>query len=114
MDDSDVSIYDAVAREMWEETGLRVKRFVEFLGLQKWGEAGKTWGKFSYLVEVDQDEATEVRVQEGEHDAFLWVGEEDVRTILKEEVDGVKFVVPEVGDAVLKGFRIIGKKNERG
>lgn len=66
-DPTDKSISESVARELFEETGLRMTRILaEILPptvfLTGWGKRQKTWLKVSFVVEVTAD--SEARVEE--------------------------------------------------
>ncbi|MGV9821268.1 NUDIX hydrolase [Nocardia xishanensis] len=62
---------ECVARELFEETGLRVRSITEFLGGIDYATRTKPRvRKFSFLVEV---EPGEVALAPGEHDAFAWI-----------------------------------------
>lgn len=121
IDAGESSIYEALVREVKEETGLSVTSITAFLGVEEWDEGkNKRWGKFTYIVEVSEDvEHVDVKLQESEHDAFIWASEEGVRFMVEESgsdpranVDWTvgsprgpwEFVVRDVGDMVLKGF----------
>jgi 8-oxo-dGTP pyrophosphatase MutT (NUDIX family) len=85
---SDNSIFDAVAREIWEETGCHLSRILEFVGINTWVKGpeygSRKWGKFVFLAEVaelgDTDELDKVPISlaDDEHRAYSWVTEEDV------------------------------------
>ncbi|WP_225725733.1 MULTISPECIES: NUDIX hydrolase [unclassified Nocardia] len=62
---------ECVARELLEETGLRVREIVEFLGGFDYATRTKDRvRKFTYVVEA---EPGEVALEPGEHDAFAWI-----------------------------------------
>ena len=85
---SDNSIFDAVAREIWEETGCHLSRILEFAGINTWVKGpeygSRKWGKFVFLAEVaeleDADELDKVPISlaDDEHRAYSWVTEENV------------------------------------
>ncbi|KAF2773833.1 hypothetical protein EJ03DRAFT_370695 [Teratosphaeria nubilosa] len=82
-DDSDPTILHGAARELLEETGLRAKHFGALVGEPHvfTSGSGKRICKFCFLVEVEvEDEGVgEVRLDEREHQAFVWASEGEVR-----------------------------------
>ncbi|MET7770439.1 NUDIX domain-containing protein [Nocardia sp. NPDC005366] len=62
---------ECVARELFEETGLRVRDITEFLGAIDYATRTKAKvRKFSFVVEAYPGD---VAVAPGEHDAFAWI-----------------------------------------
>ncbi|MFI9507503.1 NUDIX domain-containing protein [Nocardia sp. NPDC052566] len=62
---------ECVARELLEETGLRVRSIVDYLGGFDYATRTKSRvRKYSYIVEV---EPGEVELAPGEHDAHAWI-----------------------------------------
>jgi 8-oxo-dGTP diphosphatase len=62
---------ECVVRELFEETGLRVRRITEFLGGFDYATRTKARvRKYSFVVQV---EPGEVALAPGEHDAFAWI-----------------------------------------
>lgn len=82
-DNEDQSILSAVGREVWEETGLLVSHIGPRVGADHIfsTRGGKIVCKFNFLVEAEKNEAGEldVKVDPNEHQAFVWVTEEEVR-----------------------------------
>ncbi|KAI1486874.1 NUDIX hydrolase domain-like protein [Biscogniauxia mediterranea] len=77
-DFEDETVLHSVARELWEESGLRAQRIGDELGVLDLFRTrrGLRVRKFTFLVEVD---GYDVRLDPSEHQAFLWASEEDVR-----------------------------------
>jgi 8-oxo-dGTP pyrophosphatase MutT (NUDIX family) len=107
VDAEDASILHGCARELWEETGLvarRVRRVVapaEGAFYEFTNSTGlKRFGKFHFEVDVA---AGEVRLDENEHQDYVWACEEDC---LRGVVDGreILFTAPAQRDIVLEGF----------
>lgn len=97
------TILEAAARELKEEAGLTVRRFVAEMWRARFstgrGERERWWDKFTFVAEVAEgapgktDEAVheaskmsevdligaKVKLDENEHQAWLWASEEDVR-----------------------------------
>ncbi|KAK8087247.1 NUDIX domain-containing protein [Apiospora phragmitis] len=95
-DPHDASILDAAARELAEEAGLRVRRFVAVVDRQRheWLDRGEIWRKVTFIVEAEadddeddelsaekrgEDETDEgrrsplrVRLDPEEHEDFVW------------------------------------------
>ncbi|PYH84421.1 NUDIX-domain-containing protein [Aspergillus uvarum CBS 121591] len=107
-DATDASILAGAAREVYEETGLRVVRFLALVGVDAWevvrADGVRRVVKFTFLVDVDlglsmgvqgvqgmQEEVERevegvvksgglgIRLEPAEHDAFVWATEEEVR-----------------------------------
>jgi 8-oxo-dGTP pyrophosphatase MutT (NUDIX family) len=86
-DAEDDSILHAAARELWEETGLRVKSFNRQVGtgIEFLNRGGRRIFKVSFLVEVEEVDTTEanglevvaVKLDPNEHQNWIWVTEED-------------------------------------
>ncbi|WP_054815351.1 NUDIX hydrolase [Nocardia arizonensis] len=69
--ESGESFAECVARELFEETGLRVRDITEFLGAIDYATRTKAKvRKFSFVVDAD---GGEVSLAPGEHDAFAWI-----------------------------------------
>ncbi|RAL17448.1 NUDIX hydrolase [Aspergillus homomorphus CBS 101889] len=98
---TDASVLAGAAREIREETGLMVARFVELVAVDEW-ERVRVDGvrkvvKFTFLVEVEGPTSISgdrgvgsapgevgsgdcwIRLDPAEHDAFVWATEEEVR-----------------------------------
>ncbi|MFE9321702.1 NUDIX hydrolase [Nocardia sp. NPDC052278] len=69
--ESGETLAECVVRELFEETGLRVRAITEFLGNFDYATRTKPRvRKYSFIVEV---EPGEVALAPGEHDAFAWI-----------------------------------------
>ncbi|KAK7921375.1 hypothetical protein PG985_009397 [Apiospora marii] len=102
-DPHDTSILDAAARELFEESGLRARRFVAVVDQQRheWVDRGEVWRKLTFIVEAEadgdddvefsgeeRDEVEEsngrrspplrVRLDPEEHEDFVWASREDL------------------------------------
>ena len=105
VDAEDPSILAGCAREVWEESGLRVSEFKEVIrpgndgsGAWEWEDRGKWWGKVCFLVDVEGD--AEVKLDPEEHQAFGW--------FTRKEVRGLDLWFKENGEAVENAFRVVG------
>jgi 8-oxo-dGTP pyrophosphatase MutT (NUDIX family) len=63
----------ALAREVSEETGWRLRRIEAIIADWEWTHNGVTRRELDYLVEVDGD-LSSPRLEVGKHDTFCWVG----------------------------------------
>jgi RimJ/RimL family protein N-acetyltransferase len=77
----------ALAREIEEETGWRLRRIEARLTDWEWQQHGVTRREFDYLVEVDGDLAAP-RLEEGKHDACAWLGPGDLELMMAGRTDG--------------------------
>ncbi|KAH9824545.1 NUDIX domain [Teratosphaeria destructans] len=108
-DDSDPTILHGAARELFEETGLRVQHFVALVGEPQvfTTGSGKRICKFLFLVEVEDERKGgmgKVRLDEREHQAFVWASEGEVREGRVGEVL-LRFTSREMEEVVLGCFR---------
>ncbi|KAH8814896.1 NUDIX hydrolase domain-like protein [Xylogone sp. PMI_703] len=108
-DDEDESILHAVARELWEEAGLRASNIGALVGKPHFflSSSGKQICKFNFLVDVYRsiDGRLEVKLDPVEHQNFLWANEEEVRARRVGNSD-LKFTTKESEDTILEGFRM--------
>ncbi|MEV0294244.1 NUDIX domain-containing protein [Nocardia sp. NPDC050710] len=74
--ESGESFAECVTRELFEETGLRVRAITEFLGAVDYATRTKARvRKFTFVVEADPGD---VALAPGEHDAFDWIDAADL------------------------------------
>ncbi|MFI5710390.1 GNAT family N-acetyltransferase [Kribbella sp. NPDC051620] len=78
---------EALAREVEEETGWRVREVVAAVTDWEWEYEGRVRREIDYLVEVDGDLARP-RLEEGKHDASAWVGPDDLELLMVNRTDG--------------------------
>ncbi|WP_344845293.1 NUDIX hydrolase, partial [Kribbella ginsengisoli] len=78
---------EALAREVEEETGWRVREVVAAVTDWEWEYEGRVRREIDYLVEVDGDLARP-RLEEGKHDAGAWVGPEELELLMVNRTDG--------------------------
>lgn len=101
IDAEDESILHGLARELWEETGLRVRRVTgigaDYTFLSRRAACIR---KFSFIVDV---EAYDVKLDPNEHAAFLWVTEDEARAKKCGDIDLVYTSKPQE-DAILQSF----------
>ncbi|KAI9930734.1 hypothetical protein ASPWEDRAFT_27234 [Aspergillus wentii DTO 134E9] len=84
---TDETLLAGVAREVLEETGLHVSRFVDLVSVEGWvkvrPEGVRRAVQYSFIVEVHESQASgwedAVRLDPAEHEDFVWVTQEEVR-----------------------------------
>ena len=77
----------ALAREVEEETGWRVRKIVATVTDWEWEWQGRVRRELDYLVTVDGD-LTRPRLEDGKHDASAWVGPDDLDLLMVNRTDG--------------------------
>jgi mutator protein MutT len=77
----------ALAREVEEETGWRVREIVFQVADWEWEYEGRVRRELDYLITVDGD-LTRPRLEEGKHDASAWVGPDDLDLLMVNRTDG--------------------------
>src|SRR5579875_608299 len=77
----------ALAREIEEETGWRLRRIEAQLADWEWAHEGVTRRELDYLVEVDGDLGAP-RLEEGKHDPYAWVGRDNLDLMMQGRRDG--------------------------
>ncbi|KAJ5718565.1 hypothetical protein N7488_004211 [Penicillium malachiteum] len=130
--DEDKTILDGVAREVLEESGLHVSRFVELVSAVGWTHKRRRDGvtiriaKYSFIVEVHEsvchDESTgtslvvpcdeiPVRLEASEHQAFGWAVEEEVRASMQPNSGICSFpTADQQGASILTAFELFGSR----
>ena len=83
-DEEDESILHAVARELWEEAGLKTAHIGEPLGEPHLfrSRGGKKIGRFVFVVSAERgsDDRFDVRLDPMEHQRFVWASLDEVKT----------------------------------
>jgi RimJ/RimL family protein N-acetyltransferase len=77
----------ALAREVEEETGWRVRSIDATVADWEWEYECRVRRELDYLVTVDGD-LTRPRLEEGKHDASAWVGPDDLELLMVNRTDG--------------------------
>ncbi|KAH9898958.1 NUDIX hydrolase domain-like protein [Xylariomycetidae sp. FL2044] len=103
--ENDATVLHAAARELLEESGLAARRI---LGLVRHDvidtpRSKKHILKISFLVEVDDD--AEVRLNPNEHEAFLWVGLDEVKARRCGDVK-LEWTHKEQEEAIKEAFKV--------
>jgi RimJ/RimL family protein N-acetyltransferase len=91
----------ALAREIAEETGWRLRRIEAVIADWEWEYDGRVRRELDYLVEVDGD-LSAPRLEEGRHDAYDWVGADNLALMMAGRTDGDR----RMRDIVAKAVRI--------
>jgi 8-oxo-dGTP pyrophosphatase MutT (NUDIX family) len=82
VEDGETSL-EALVREVYEETGWRVKRVLSELGEVVWiGDDGVERRELDYLVEVEGDLATP-RLEHPKHIEFAWLGADELDRVME-------------------------------
>ncbi|HEY2575221.1 MAG TPA: GNAT family N-acetyltransferase [Streptosporangiaceae bacterium] len=80
--------HQALAREIEEETGWRLRRIEAGIADWEWTvHDGIPRHELDYLVEVDGD-LSKPRLEAGKHDACAWVGPDDLELMMQGRTDG--------------------------
>lgn len=92
--DAGETVLEAAAREMKEETGLTVSRFVRDFDAIRFttgrGEEKREWAKFSFLAEVAEQEKSQaeraiadidlhIKLDAAEHSAWIWASSDEIQ-----------------------------------
>ena len=77
----------ALAREIAEETGWRLRRIEAEVADWEWSHDGITRRELDYLVEVDGDLGVP-RLEPGRHDGYAWLGPDNLDLMMAGRPDG--------------------------
>lgn len=81
------TLEEALAREIKEETGWELGRIGAQIADWEWEHDGVVRRELDYLVEVEGDLAAP-RLEAGKHDAYAWVGVDNLELLLNGRNDG--------------------------
>lgn len=110
----DETILEGTAREVREESGLHVARFIDLVSVDEWSRVKADVlhivAKFTFLVEVREVVGGSgwedgVKLEETEHQAFAWATEEEVCEGI--EGRGPYRFVGDQGGNLLKAFELV-------
>lgn len=108
VDLEDPTILHGIAREVLEETGLTVTYIKRLVGSAEGFAFVSSRGlkiiKFTFEVEVER--VDEVKLDEKEHQRFLWASEEEVRGGKMEDGYVMEFTGTKHQESLLEGFRL--------
>jgi mutator protein MutT len=93
----------ALAREVEEETGWKVRDILWTITDWEWEYEGRVRREIDYLVTVDGD-LTHPRLEEGKQDAAAWVGPGDLELLMVNRTDGDRRLRDIVAHAVRTRF----------
>jgi 8-oxo-dGTP pyrophosphatase MutT (NUDIX family) len=109
-DEEDQSILHSVARELWEETGMKATKIGPLVGNGYifHTRRGRVVGKFSFLVDVETevDGNLVVRLDPNEHQNYLWVTEEEVKARKVNDID-LAFTISRQEETILQAFEVL-------
>ncbi|WP_350279852.1 GNAT family N-acetyltransferase [Kribbella sp. HUAS MG21] len=94
---------EALAREVEEETGWKVRDVVWTVADWEWEWQGRVRREVDYLVTVDGDLARP-RLEAGKHDLSAWAGPEDLDLLMVNRTDGDRRLRDLVAHAVRTRF----------
>ncbi|RJE23943.1 NUDIX domain protein [Aspergillus sclerotialis] len=109
---TDKTLLEGVAREVLEETGLHISKFLDLVCVDQWvsvkPDRVRKVAKFSFITEVyeaaDEGWMDRVVLDDQEHQAIMWATEEQVREGV-EKGGALKFV-NEQGKNLLRAFEL--------
>ncbi len=118
VDEGDLTVLHGAARELREESGLTAKHFTHVVTQGQGREAAetfsnrhktKTFVRFTFAVDVETCE--HVQLDPNEHQAYVWVSEQNIR---EEKVDERELITtkPGVTAIILEAFRLKKKRPE--
>lgn len=81
------TVEEALAREIREETGWQLRRILVQIADWEWEHDGMVRRELDFVVEVDGDLATP-RLEHGKHDAYAWVGSDNLELMMEGRIDG--------------------------
>lgn len=119
-DDEDATLFYGLARELWEEAGLRLKRVVRQVGAEStfFTRRGLPVVKITFETEVEgsstPDGLAEVTLDANEHVRFLWATEDECRlgkvAVLgksgEHEAVNIEFTTKAQKSIILLGFQL--------
>lgn len=93
----------ALAREVEEETGWKVREIRSTVADWAWEHQGRVRRELDCLVAVDGD-LGRPRLEDGKHDAGAWVGPDDLELLMEHRTDGDRRLRDIVAHAVRTRF----------
>lgn len=108
IDAEDSTMLHAVARELWEEAGLRAHFVGELVGCYKFvtRRLGHWICKFSFMVDVED---YDVKLDPNEHQAYVWATEDEARAKRCGDLM-LEYTTKDQEDTILKAFSIKREK----
>ena len=115
-DDEDESILHGLARELWEEAGLKATYVEPPLGEPHFftSRSGKRICKFVFVVQVEQgaEGHLDVKLDPEEHRQFLWASQDEVKAKKVGDVE-LEFTTRDLENTVRQSFGYIEKRPEQ-
>ena len=115
-DDEDESILHGLARELWEEAGLKATYIEPPLGEPHLftSRSGKRICKFVFVVQVEQgaEGHLDVELDPEEHRQFLWASQDEVKAKKVGDVE-LEFTTQDLENTVRQSFGYIEKRPEQ-
>ena len=112
-DDEDESILHGLARELWEEAGLRATYIEPPLGEPHFftSRSGKRICKFVFVVQVEQgtEGRLDVKLDPEEHRQFVWASQDEVKAKKVGDVE-LEFTTQDLENTLLQSFGYIEKR----
>lgn len=112
-DDEDESILHGLARELWEEAGLRATYIEPPLGEPHFftSRSGKRICKFVFVVQVEQgaEGRLDVKLDPKEHQRFKWASQDEVKAKKIGDVE-LEFTTQDLEHTLLQSFGYIKKR----
>jgi len=93
----------ALAREVEEETGWKVRDILWAVADWEWEYEGRVRRELDYLITIDGD-LGRPRLEAGKHDASAWVGPDDLELLMVNRYDGDRRLRDLVAHAVRTRF----------
>jgi 8-oxo-dGTP pyrophosphatase MutT (NUDIX family) len=105
------AVEEALAREIREETGWELRHILAQIADWEWEHDGEVRRELDFVVEVGGDLAAP-RLEHGKHDAYAWVGSDNLDLMMEGRMDGDYTLRDIVAQAM--GFDAPGPSESRG
>jgi 8-oxo-dGTP pyrophosphatase MutT (NUDIX family) len=89
----------ALAREVHEETGWRLRRIIVQIADWEWEHSGFIRRELDYIVEVDGD-LSMPQLEPGKHDAYTWLDADSLELMMSNRTDGDDRLQRIIADAI--------------
>ena len=113
-DDEDESILHGLARELWEEAGLKAIHIEPSLGEPHFftSRSGKRICKFVFVVQVEQgaEGCLDVKLDSEEHQRFVWASLDEVRAKKVGDVE-LEFTTVDLENTLLQSFGYVEERS---
>jgi 8-oxo-dGTP pyrophosphatase MutT (NUDIX family) len=97
-------VLDALKREVKEETGWRLARTTAVVELLDWQGSDGIWRSEVDLLAEAEGQLHQPRLEAGKHDAWRWIGPNDVGMLLEGRRQDDKWV----HEVVTRAFQLLG------